>query len=312
MTAIAARADVVMCNLSPAAARRLGLDADTLRSAHPQLIVAELSSYGDGGPYSDRKAFDALIQSETGLVAATGDGPSMARAGISVADISAGTQLHAAVLAALLGRARTGSGATLRLTLMEALAEWMHQPALYAHGTGRDPERVGAHHPTIAPYGPFTCGDGGAVHLAVQNDGQWRRLCEVVSLAPDLRFETVAGRVEHRTQLHAQLQTYFDGVDSDELLADLDRADVPAARTRPVGELTRHPQLVARQRWTEVAVPGGVTPMMRPPVDGLTWEAAPVPALGQHTDDVLAWLGYQPDTIADLRSRGVTSATPMA
>ncbi|GAA2994639.1 CaiB/BaiF CoA transferase family protein [Actinokineospora diospyrosa] len=311
VTAIAARADVVMCNLSPGAARRLGLDADTLRSAFPRLIVAELSSYGDGGPYRDRKAFDALIQSETGLVAATGDGSSMARAGISVADIAAGTQLHAAVLAALLGRSKTGEGATLRLTLMEALAEWMHQPALYAHGTGKDPERVGAHHPTIAPYGPFTCRDGGAVHLAVQNDGQWGRLCAVVSLAPDARFETVAGRVEHRAELHAQLQTYFDQVDSDELLADLDRADVPAARTRPVGELTRHPQLVARGRWTEVPVPGGVTPLLRPPVDGLTWEAAPVPALGEHTDAVLAWLGYPVDKIADLRSRGVTSATPL-
>ncbi|WP_344761049.1 CaiB/BaiF CoA-transferase family protein [Actinokineospora globicatena] len=312
ITAIAARADVVMCNLSPGAARRLGLDADTLRASYPHLIAAELSSYGDVGPYRDRKAFDALIQSETGLVAATGEGDTIARAGISVADIAAGTQLHAAVLAALFARSRTGEGTTLRLTLMEALAEWMHQPALYAHGTGKDPERVGAHHPTISPYGPFSCGDGGTVHLAVQNDGQWLRLCSLIDpdLAADPRFRTVADRVTHRPDLHARLQPYFDRATADGALAELDRADVPAARTRAVGELTEHPQLVARERWTEVTVPGGVSPMLRPPVDGLGWVAGAVPGVGEHTTRVLEWLGYPADKIADLRLCGVTSATP--
>jgi itaconate CoA-transferase len=287
-----ARADVVTCNLSPGAARRLGLDADSLRARHPALVVAELSSYGEGGPYSDRKAFDALVQSETGLVAATGTGEDVARAGISVADIAAGVQLHAAVLAALLHRGRTGEGATLRLTLMEALAEWMHQPFLYAHGTGADPVRAGAHHPTIAPYGPVGCRDG-AVHLAVQNDGQWRRLCAAVD-RPDLAehpdYRTVAGRVAHRAAVHAELQPYFDGVDADTALATLDAADVPAARTRGVGELAEHPQLAARGRWTEVAVPGGVAPVLRPPVDGWEWPGGSVPAVGEHNDAILAWL----------------------
>jgi itaconate CoA-transferase len=309
--ALVDRADVVLCNLSPGAARRLGLDADTLRARRPDLVVGELSSYGEAGPYESRKAFDALIQSETGLVAATGDGASTARAGISVADISAGVQLHAAVLAALLRRERTGEGATLRLTLMEALAEWMHQPALYAAGTGRAPARNGAHHPTIAPYGPFHCGDGGSVHLAVQNDGQWRRLCGAVlgrpGLADDARFRTVADRVAHRDALHAELQPFFDTVGADDLLDRLDAADVPAGRTRSVADLPRHPQLLARERWTEVGVPGGTVPMLRPPVDsdGWHWDPADVPRLGQHTEDVLQWLGVSPAEMTDLRALSV-------
>ncbi|PPK69036.1 CaiB/BaiF CoA-transferase family protein [Actinokineospora auranticolor] len=301
------RADVVMCNLSPGAARRLGLDAETLRDGRPELIVAELSSYGDSGPYRSRKAFDALVQSETGLVAATGSGGAMARAGISVADIAAGTQMHAAVLAALVRRGRTGEGATLRLTLMEALAEWMHQPALYAFGTGQAPTRSGAHHPTIAPYGPFTCGDGETVHLAVQNDGQWRRLCAVVGpgLAADPRFASVSGRVACRDELHALLQPAFDAMTSAELLAALDLADVPAGRTRSVADLRSHPQLVARDRWVEIEAPGAVVPMLRPPVDGWEWSAGSVPGLGEHSAAVLEWLGYAPDQVRELAASGV-------
>ncbi|GAA3858425.1 CaiB/BaiF CoA-transferase family protein [Saccharothrix violaceirubra] len=288
------RADVVLCNLSPGAARRLGVDAETLRAARPDLVVGELSGYGEGGPYSTRKAYDALVQSETGLVALTGQGPVTARAGISVADISAGVQLHAAVLAALLHRQRTGEGCVLRLTLFEALAEWMHQPALYAQGTGTAPPRTGAHHPTIAPYGPYECGDG-PVHLAVQNDGQWRRLCEVAgrpALADDPRFATIGLRVEHRAALDAELD--FSAWRSSDLLDALDTADVPAALTRDVGRLTEHPQLTARDRVTSVSVPDGSVTLLRPPVDSTAWDwsPAPVPDLGEHTDRVLEWLGY--------------------
>ncbi|GAA4416445.1 CaiB/BaiF CoA-transferase family protein [Actinokineospora soli] len=298
---LVARADVVTCNLSPGAARRLDLSADTLRARHPALVVAELSSYGDGGPYRDRKAFDALVQSETGLIAATGTGPSMARAGISVADIAAGVQLHAAILAALLRRHRTGEGTTLRLTLMEALAEWMHQPLLYALGTGTNPAREGAHHPTIAPYGPVACKTG-AVHLAVQNDGQWRRLCALAG-RPDLadKYPTVTERVTHRAEVHAELQPYFDSRDADAALTALDAADDPAARTREVADLRTHPQLAARDRWQAVPVPGGTAPMLQPPVDADTWDwtPAPVPAAGAHTDAILTWLGHSPTTLRD-------------
>ncbi|MET1073972.1 MAG: CaiB/BaiF CoA-transferase family protein [Umezawaea sp.] len=301
---LVAAADVVLCNLSPGAAKRHGLDADALREGRPDLVVGELSGYGEGGPYGGRKAFDALIQSEAGLVELTGDGDVTARAGISVADIAAGVQLQSAVLAALLGRARTGQGATLRLSLFEALAEWMHQPMLYAAGTGSAAPRSGAHHPSIAPYGPFPCRDG-AVHLAVQNDPQWRRLCSDVldrpALADDPRFGTVADRVRHRAELHAELD--FGAWAAADLLAALDAADVPAARTRGVTELLDHPQLVARDRRHDVAVPGGSVTVLKPPVDSDTWDWTPgaVPARGEHTEHVLRTLGYTAEEIAVLR-----------
>ncbi|MBV9844084.1 MAG: CoA transferase [Kutzneria sp.] len=302
--ALIGRADVVLCNLSPPAARRLGLDAETLRATRPALVVGELSGYGEGGPYGGRKAFDALIQSEVGLIDLTGDGKVSARAGISIADIAAGVQLHAAVLAALLCRQRTGQGATLRLSLLDALAEWMHQPLLYAAGTGQVPARHGAHHPTIAPYGPFGCADGGTVHLAVQNEGQWRRLCSEVlgraEIAEDRRFATVADRVAHREELHSELRACFKGMSADDLLAALDAADVPAARTRRVIDLVSHPQLVARDRIRTVPVPGGSVAMLRPPVDTWPTPTPTVPAVGKHTESVLRWLGFGPAEIAEV------------
>ncbi|MFD1145751.1 CaiB/BaiF CoA transferase family protein [Saccharothrix hoggarensis] len=300
-----AAADVVLCNLSPDAARRLGVDARSLRSRKPDLVVGELSGYGDTGPYTSRKAFDALVQSEAGLIELTGDGDVTARAGISVADIAAGVQLQSAVLAALLHRARTNEGTTLSLSLFDALAEWMHQPMLYAAGTGRAAPRTGAHHPSIAPYGPFPCADG-AVHLAVQNDPQWRRLCALLArpdLADDPRFATVPSRVAHRAALHAELD--FTAWAAADLVDALDRADVPAARTRSVADLPEHPQVTARERRATVPVPDGEVTVLRPPVDSTSWEWAPgsVPALGEHTDHVLRGLGYSRERIAALRAR---------
>ncbi|MEU4740824.1 CaiB/BaiF CoA-transferase family protein [Actinosynnema sp. NPDC023658] len=302
---LVATADVVLCNLSPDAARRLGVDASSLRQVKPDLVIGELSGYGEPGPYAARKAFDALVQSEAGLVELTGDGEVTARAGISVADIAAGVQLQSAVLAALLHRSRTGEGATLRLSLFEAMAEWMHQPMLYAAGTGRAAPRTGAHHPSIAPYGPFPCADG-TVHLAVQNDPQWRRLCGVLGrpeLADDPRFTTVSSRVDHRTVLHAELD--YRAWTAADLLDALDAADVPAARTRGVAELADHPQLVARDRRTAVPVPDGEVTALRPPVDSSAWdwEPAAVPALGEHTDHVLHGLGYSAEQVAALRAQ---------
>ncbi|MEU4768142.1 CaiB/BaiF CoA-transferase family protein [Actinosynnema sp. NPDC023794] len=297
--------DVVLCNLSPAAARRLGVDASSLRQVKPDLVIGELSGYGESGPYASRKAFDALVQSETGLIDLTGQDDVTARAGISVADIAAGVQLQSAVLAALLHRSRTGEGATLQLSLFEAMAEWMHQPMLYAAGTGQAAPRTGAHHPSIAPYGPFPCADG-TVHLAVQNDPQWRRLCALLDrpdLADDPRFTTVTSRVANRPALHAELD--FAPWTTADLLKALDEADVPAALTRGVTELPHHPQLTARDRQTRIPVPGGEITALRPPVDSTAWHwtPAPVPALGEHTDHVLRGLGYSAERIAELRAR---------
>lgn len=289
------RADVLLCNLSPRVWDRLALDLPD------RLVVGELSGYGWEGPYADRKAFDALVQSEAGLVSLTGEGEVMARAGISVADIAAGVQLQSAVLAALLQRARTGSGARLRLSLFEAMAEWMHQPMLYAVGTGAAAPRSGAHHPSIAPYGPVACADG-AVHLAVQNDGQWRRLCDLVGLAAQERFATVASRVEHREELQKILEQAFSGITAGELLATLDAADVPAALTRPITDLPAHPQL---RTWADVPVPGGTARMLPPPVTGFDWSPGAVPGLGQHNGRVLRWLGYSDEELSSLESRSV-------
>ncbi|USX48600.1 CaiB/BaiF CoA-transferase family protein [Lentzea sp. HUAS12] len=292
---LVARADVLLCNLSPRVWSRLALDLP------PSLVVGEMSGYGWDGPYADRKAFDALVQSEAGLVSLTGEGDVVARAGISVADIAAGVQLQAAVLAALLQRGRTGEGARLRLSLFEAMAEWMHQPMLYAAGTGASAPRSGAHHPSIAPYGPVACADG-AVHLAVQNDGQWQRLCGLIGLAPEERFATVASRVEHRAELQELLEQAFSGLTAAELLTTLDGADVPAALTRPITDLSTHPQL---DTWVDVRVPGGTARMLPPPVAGFEWSPGAVPALGEHTDAVLTWLGYSSEERTALRVRSV-------
>ncbi|SDL90268.1 Crotonobetainyl-CoA:carnitine CoA-transferase CaiB [Lentzea albidocapillata subsp. violacea] len=292
---LVARADVLLCNLSPRVWQRLALQLP------PALIVGELSGYGWEGPYADRKAFDALVQSEAGLVSLTGEGDVMARAGISVADIAAGVQLQAAVLAALLQRGRTGEGVRLRLSLFEAMAEWMHQPMLYAAGTGAAAPRSGAHHPSIAPYGPVACADG-AVHLAVQNDGQWQRLCGLIGLAPQERFATVASRVEHRAELQKLLEEAFSSLTAAELLTTLDAADVPAALTRPITDLPTHPQL---DTWVDVPVPGGTARMLPPPVAGFEWSPGAVPALGEHNDAVLTWLGYSGEELSSLRVRSV-------
>ncbi|GLY49129.1 CoA transferase [Lentzea sp. NBRC 102530] len=292
---LVARADVLLCNLSPRVWARLALELPS------SLIVGELSGYGWDGPYADRKAFDALVQSEAGLVTLTGEGDVMARAGISVADIAAGVQLQSAVLAALLQRGRTGEGARLRLSLFAAMAEWMHQPMLYASGTGAQAPRSGAHHPSIAPYGPVACADG-SVHLAVQNDGQWQRLCGLIGLGAEERFATVASRVEHRGELQKLLEQAFSDLTAAELLVTLDEADVPCALTRPVTDLPTHPQL---DTWVDVRVPGGTARMLAPPVAGFEWSAGAVPELGEHNERVLTWLGYSGEELSSLRVRSV-------
>lgn len=300
-------ADVVLANLGPGATARLGLDGDALRSRRPSLVTCELTGYGEGGPSSGRKAYDLLMQSEAGLLELTGDGPVTARAGISVADIAAGVQVHAAVLAALLHRERTGEGATLRISLLEALTEWMHQPMLYALGTAAPPPRTGGRHPSIAPYGPFPCGDGISVHLAVQNEREWARLCAVVlghaPLAVDPRFTTVRDRVANRDALHAEIDRSLGAVTAERAGELLDEAGIAWTRVGIVTDLPSHPQLLARGRWHPVPVPGGApVPMADPPVDSSAWPArgGAVPALGAHTREVLGELGYAGAELAEL------------
>src|SRR5690606_4879841 len=285
-----ARADVVVHNLGPGAADRLGITAERLRAKHPELVHCTISGYGTTGPWADRKAYDLLVQCETGLVSLTGTDEDMVKVGISVADIAAGMYAYSGILAALLRRATTGEGSTLEVSLFEALAEWMGQPAFYTRYSGSAPKRVGAQHATIAPYGPYTTRDEDVVVLAVQNEREWVSLCRILLEDPDIardpRFATNSARVAHRDELNAVIQRKFDKLDTDTVIQRLSEARVANGRVNTVQDFLEHPVLAARDRWRSVPSPGGDLAVLRPPVDidGLEPALGPVPAVGEHTE----------------------------
>ncbi|MFC4511358.1 CaiB/BaiF CoA transferase family protein [Streptomyces ehimensis] len=289
-----ARADVFVQNLGPGAAERLGLAPGPLRARHPRLITCDVSGYGTSGPYRDRKAYDLLVQCEAGLVSLTGTPDSVARSGISVADIAGGMYAFTGILTALYERERTGEGSALSLSLFDALAEWMGQP-YYAEAYGGAPlTRTGARHPSISPYGHYGCGDGGQVFLGVQNDREWRALCERVLRRPELvedpRFADNPLRHAHDEQLTAVIEECFARHTAEGVLALLDAAGIAAARLRTVAEFTAHPQLAARDRWREFGSPAGPLRGLLPPVTVAGREAVmgAVPALGEHTAAIRA------------------------
>ena len=287
------RADVVVQNLAPAAAARLGVDAATLAGRFPGLVACDISGYGAGGPYSDRKAYDLLIQCEAGLVSVTGTPDEQVKAGISVADIAAGMYAYSGVLAALHERARTGRGRALEVSMLEALGEWMGYPYFFARYGGAEPPRAGASHSTIAPYGPVRVGSGETVNVGLQNEREWTAFCAVVlerpELAADPRFAGNAARVSHRPELDAEIAAVFDTLSLAQAQERLDRAGIAFARQRTMAEFVEHPQLTARDRWRPVGTPAGPVQALRPPVD---WGVplGDVPAPGEHTAAVLAWL----------------------
>ena len=306
-----AGADVLMHNLAPGAMDRLGLSTATLRARHRRLINCAVSGYGLGGPYRDRKAYDLLVQSEAGLLSITGTPESPARAGISVADIAAGMYAYTAVLTALLRRSTTGEGAAIEVSMLDALGEWMGQP-YYATAYGGSPlPRSGARHASIAPYGPFVCGDGETVYLGVQNDREWWRFCSGVvqlpALATDPRYETNPLRVQHRGTLEMTIGEVFARSASSEIIARLGAAEIAYARLNTVEEFAAHPQLAARARWREIDSPIGPLRALAPPVimDDLEPAMGAVPAVGQHTDAILAELGFDSGTITGWRDAGV-------
>ena len=304
------RADVLVQNLGPGAAGRLGIDPSTLAPTHPRAISCTVSGWGTDGPWADRKAYDLLVQCETGLVSLTGTPGQVAKVGISVADIAAGMYAYSGVLAALLRRATTGEVTAVEVSLFEALAEWMGSPAYYTLYSGRQPARIGAEHATIAPYGPYGTADG-TVLLAVQNDREWRSLCAVLLGNPEVadqpRFVTNSARVAHRAELNALISAALADLETDAATALLDRAGVASARINQVRDFLDHPVLAGRDRWRTVAVPGGKMTALRPPVDlaGIEPVMGPVPAAGEHTDAILRELGRTDDTIAALRSRAL-------
>jgi formyl-CoA transferase len=302
-----ADADVFVHNLAPGAAARLGLHAEPLRALNPRLVHCTISGYGTDGPWAHRKAYDLLVQCETGVVSLTGTDEDMAKVGISIADIAAGMYAYSGILTALLQRANTGEGTTVEVSLFEALAEWMGSPAYYTRYGPHQPKRVGAQHATIAPYGPFTSKDGDPVVLAVQNEREWVALCEQLlgdaAVATDERFATNSARVTHREALNALLQQRFDTLSTTDAIALLDKAAVANGRVNSVAEFLDHPVLRERGRWLEVGSPGGVIEALRPPADlgGVEPVMNPIPAPGEHTEQVLRALGRTDDDIAALR-----------
>jgi crotonobetainyl-CoA:carnitine CoA-transferase CaiB-like acyl-CoA transferase len=302
------QADIVVQNLAPGAAARLGLSYEVLSAAKPGLIVCDISGYGSDGPYRDKKAYDLLIQSEAGFVSVTGSADEPAKAGPSIADIAAGMYAYTNILAALLQRARTGRGQHIDISMLESLVEWTSYPLYYAFDGAAPPPRTGASHATIYPYGPFPAGDGKTVMLGLQNEREWALFCSKVLQAPELaadpRFASNSKRSAARNELRALIVAAFAPLTAAEVVARLDEAQIANANVNTMSEVWAHPQLQARGRWTEVASPVGAIPALLPPG---SWEEQPprmdaVPALGQHTDAILAELGYTAERIAELRT----------
>jgi crotonobetainyl-CoA:carnitine CoA-transferase CaiB-like acyl-CoA transferase len=307
-------ADVLVQNLGPGAAARMGLDAESVARAHPQTIMATISGYGQDGPWSDRKAYDLLVQAEAGLLSVTGSAAEVARTGVSIADIAAGMFTFSGILTALYTRATTGVVRPVSVSLFDALVEWMSQPLYYGRYGGTAPRRTGARHPTIAPYGPVTAGDGGTVLLAVQNPAEWQRLCETVldrtDLVADPRFATNPDRVAHRDELEEIITSVAARLSAEELEERLQSAGVAHARMNSVDQLWRHPVLVGRGRWHEIQTPGGPAAALPPPVAlaGVDPLIGDVPALGEHNRKILRELGYSAEATDELIAAGITIA----
>ncbi|HEY6212751.1 MAG TPA: CaiB/BaiF CoA-transferase family protein [Vicinamibacterales bacterium] len=308
------KADVFVQNLAPGAAGRLGTDAASLRARFPRLIVCTVSGYGADGPFADRKAYDLIVQAETGLVSITGTADAACKIGISVADIAAGMYAYSGILTALLTRATTGRGTSLDVSLFDALGEWMGAPmyhALYAEPPLSGLPRTGAHHASIAPYGPFRAGDGGEIVLAVQNAREWRRFCADVighaALAEDERFATNAARVKNRNALHLAIESIIGTLSTSDVIARLESAHIAYGRLNDVRAFVTHPQLVERDCWRDIASPRGDVRAIVPPVrmEQVAPVMGAVPALGEHTDAILGELGIDADTVAAWRRERV-------
>ena len=305
------RADVFVQNLAPGAAGRLGLDAGTLREGRPELIVCDVSGYGATGPYRDKKAYDLLVQAEAGLVSITGTETEPVKSSISVADIAAGMYAYSGVLTALFRRERTGSGATIEVSMLEALTEWMGFPLYYTMYGGSSPPRSGARHAAIAPYGPFAGADGETVFLGLQNEREWVRFCKQVlqrpELAVDARFESNAKRVEQRLALESEINSVFGKLNVEEIITRLELAKIANARMNSIDQLADHEQLAARQRWREVSTSVGPLRAMLPPatIDGVEARFDPIPDIGANTNSIMQELGYSAEVVSAWREDGL-------
>jgi crotonobetainyl-CoA:carnitine CoA-transferase CaiB-like acyl-CoA transferase len=286
------KADVLVQNLAPGAAARMGLSFNALHAQNPLLIVCDISGYGDNGPYRDKKAYDLLIQAEAGLLSVTGTPETPSKAGNSMADIAAGMYAYSSILAALIQRGRTGEGSHIDVSMLESLAEWMSFPMYYAYDGASPPPRTGAAHASIYPYGPFATKDG-AVILGIQNEREWAVFCEKVlgdaTIATDARFDANAKRNEHRADLQAIILGVFKSLSTEQVEKRLDEAQIANGRMNDMAGLWSHPQLKARDRWRTVGSPAGDIPAMLPPGrnNSFDYRMDPVPAAGEHTQNIL-------------------------
>ena len=302
------QADVFIQNLAPGASERLGLGWGGLSQRYPRLVVCDISGYGDAGPYRDKKAYDLLIQSEAGLLSITGTPEEPCKVGASIADICTGMYAYSGILGALLQRGRTGKGSRIEVSMLEALCEWMIQPLLYAHFTDRPLPRTGADHASIVPYGRFTAADGKDVMMGIQNEREWAVFCDKVlgrpELARDPRFDSNSRRLSNREVLLSIVREVFGAMSAPELVERLDAAGIANARINEMREVWAHPQLRARGRWTEMGSPVGPIPVLRPPSthSDFTPVIGAVPAVGEHTDAILAQLGYSENQRDRLRA----------
>jgi formyl-CoA transferase len=302
---LVASSDVLVQNLGPGAIDRLGFAPERLRRDYPALVITSISGYGTGGPYETRKAFDLLLQGETGVIATTGNGDDLAKVGISVGDIGAGVYGTIGTLAALYERRATGQGRIVETSLFDALSEWMGYPAYYtAHG-GSPPARAGVRHATVVPYGAYRCGDGDQVLLAVQTDQHWRDFAQVCGRPDwlvDPRFGSSTGRRVHRDVLEPEIEEAFAPYDRAEITRRLAAADIPYGDLNTVDQFLAHPQLAARDRWRDVATPGGPMRALLPPIGLSASEPTmnAVPAVGEHNASILADLGFTAAEIAEL------------
>jgi itaconate CoA-transferase len=300
------RADVFIQNLAPGAARRLGLAGEALLARHPRLIVCDISGYGDAGPYASKKAYDLLVQSEAGVVSVTGTPEAPSKVGVSLTDIGTGLHAYSAVLAALYRRERTGKGTRIEVTMFEAMVEWMMHPLYYTHFSGKAPARSGPDHATIVPYGKFRTSDG-SVMLGIQNEREWAAFCDKVlgqpALATDARYDNNTKRTAARPELVGLIEGIFATMTAAQVIERLDAAGIANARMNTPEEVWNHAQLKARSRWREVGSPVGMIPAPLPPATFSDVEARmdPIPAVGEHTERILAEIGYRAEQIAALK-----------
>ncbi len=308
-------ADVLVQNLAPGAAARMGLSYEALKGHNPRLIVCDISGYGANGPYRDKKAYDLLIQSEAGFLSVTGTPETPSKSGISVADIAAGMYAYTNILSALLLRGKTGEGSHIDVSMLEAMGEWMGYPMYYAFDGAPPPPRTGASHASIYPYGPFAAGDGGTVMLGLQNEREWQAFCEQVlrrpEVAVDARFCSNAARNQHRDELQALILQEFATLTAAQVVERLDAAGIANARVNDMAGLWAHPQLAARERWREVDTPAGRIPALLPPgvSSAFEYRMEQVPAVGQHNAAILAELGWTAERIAALAAAPAAQET---